>query len=148
MSLFIRNARRFSLYGIDERGDSYYTPKRFHCPACGFEPAENVSEKEYAHCPRCLTAIHEADSEGYECGGKLQPVSIWVKPDDSWEILGRCSLCGEIASTPVSDEDDPILLLSIAGRPLSMPPFPLEKIEELTRMMGGAGDKGGYDREP
>ena len=28
-----------------------YTPKRFHCPACGFEPAENVSEKEYAHCP-------------------------------------------------------------------------------------------------
>ena len=22
-----------------------YTPKRFHCPACGFEPAENVSEK-------------------------------------------------------------------------------------------------------
>lgn len=92
-----------------------YTPKRFHCPACGFEPAENVSEKEYAHCPRCLTAIHEADSEGYECGGKLQPVSIWVKPDDSWEILGRCSLCGEIASTPVSDEDDPVLLLSIAG---------------------------------
>ena len=120
-----------------------YTPKRFHCPACGFEPAENVSEKEYAHCPRCLTAIHEEDSEGYECGGKLQPVSIWVKPDDSWEILGRCSLCGEIASTPVSDEDDPVLLLSIAGRPLSMPPFPLEKIEELTRMMGGAGDKGG-----
>jgi hypothetical protein len=51
-------------------------------------------------------------------------------------------------STPVSDEDDPVLLLSIAGRPLSMPPFPLEKIEELTRMMGGAGDKGGYDREP
>ena len=93
-----------------------YTPKRFHCPACGFEPAKNVSEKEYAHCPRCLTAIHEADSEGYECGGKLQPVSIWVKPDDSWEILGRCSLCGEIASTPVSDEDDPVLLLSIAAR--------------------------------
>ena len=103
-----------------------YTPKRFHCPACGFEPAENVPEREYAHCPRCLTAIHEADSEGYECGGKLQPVSIWVKPD----------------------EDDPVLLLSIAGRPLSMPPFPLEKIEELTRMMGGAGDKGGYGREP
>ena len=36
--------------------DREYTPKRFHCPACGFEPAENVSEKEYAHCPRCLTA--------------------------------------------------------------------------------------------
>ena len=118
-----------------------YSSERFHCPACGFEPAENAPEKEYALCPRCLVAIHEEDSEGYECGGKLQPISIWVKPDDSWEILGRCSLCGEIASTPVSDEDDPVLLLSIA-------PFPLEKIEELTRMMGGAGDKGGYDREP
>ncbi len=43
----------------------YIPPSVFHCPACGFEPAENDARREYAHCPRCcLTAIHEADSEG------------------------------------------------------------------------------------
>lgn len=28
-----------------------YTPKRFHCPACGFEPAENVSDTARAALP-------------------------------------------------------------------------------------------------
>lgn len=30
-------------------------------------------------------------------------------------------------------------LMSIAMRPLSQPPFPLERIEEMNRLMGGEG---------
>ena len=30
-------------------------------------------------------------------------------------------------------------LMSIAMRPLSLPPFPLERIEEMTELMGGDG---------
>lgn len=30
-------------------------------------------------------------------------------------------------------------LMSIAMRPLSQPPFPLERIEEMTRLMSGEG---------
>ena len=30
-------------------------------------------------------------------------------------------------------------LMSIAMRPLSQTPFPLERIEEMTRLMGGEG---------
>ena len=30
-------------------------------------------------------------------------------------------------------------LMSIAMKPVSSPPFPLERIEELTQMMGGEG---------
>lgn len=30
-------------------------------------------------------------------------------------------------------------LMSIAMRPISRPPFPIEKIEEMTKMMGGEG---------
>jgi hypothetical protein len=30
-------------------------------------------------------------------------------------------------------------LMSIAMKPLANPPFPIERIEELTKMMGGEG---------
>ena len=74
----------------------------------------------------------------------MRPVSIWVKPDDSWEILQQCSLCGEIVASPMSEDDSPIKLLSLAAKLLSTPPFPIEKMEEMTAMMGGQGDVGGY----
>lgn len=37
------------------------------------------------------------------------------------------------------DGDNPMKLMSIAMRPLSLPPFPLDQIEEMTRRMGGDG---------
>lgn len=36
-------------------------------------------------------------------------------------------------------DDNPMLLMSIAMRPLCTPPFPLERIEEMTALMGGEG---------
>lgn len=30
-------------------------------------------------------------------------------------------------------------LMSIAMKPLALPPFPLERIQEMTRLMGGDG---------
>lgn len=33
-------------------------------------------------------------------------------------------------------------LMSIAMKPLAAPPFPIERIEEMTRMMGGEGSMG------
>lgn len=39
----------------------------------------------------------------------------------------------------VAADDNPMKLMSIALRPLCRPPFPLERIEELTALMGGEG---------
>ena len=36
-------------------------------------------------------------------------------------------------------DDNPMKLMSIAMKPLCEPPFPLERIEEMTRLMGGEG---------
>ena len=36
-------------------------------------------------------------------------------------------------------DDNPMKLMSIAMKPLSAPPFPLERIEEMTALMGGDG---------
>lgn len=113
------------------------------CFSCGFEMAE-----EDAHCPNCLCSLHEETQEEWECGGILQPISLWVKDDGSWEILQKCSLCGELAATPQAPRDNPLKLLQLAARPLADPPFPLERIGEMTRLMGGSGSTEGYYDEP
>ena len=70
-----------------------------------------------------------------------------MKTDKEWEIIQRCSLCQEMTSDPMSADDSPVKVLSIASKPLSEPPFPVEKMEELTKIMGGRGDIGGYYHE-
>ena len=39
-------------------------------------------------------------------------------------------------------------LMSIAMRPLANPPFPVERIEEMTAMMGGEGELPELYRKP
>lgn len=39
----------------------------------------------------------------------------------------------------IAADDNPMKLMSIAMKPVAMPPFPLEKIEEMTKLMGGEG---------
>ena len=104
------------------------------------------------HCPNCLCGIHREDVGYGECGGTLEPVSVWIKEDDCWEIIQRCRLCGKMTASAVADDDNRIKLLSVASKPLSFPPFPIEKLEELTRIMGGSGElekstTGGHQNE-
>ncbi|MPM93455.1 hypothetical protein SDC9_140592 [bioreactor metagenome] len=44
-----------------------------------------------------------------------------------------------MSSNRVAADDNPMKLMSIAMRPLTSPPFPIERIEEMTRLMGGEG---------
>ncbi len=59
----------------------------------------------------------------------------------------KCQFCGEMKTTRVTEYDNRIKLLSIAAKPLSSPPFPIEKMEELTRIMGGQEKIGGRHNE-
>ena len=54
-------------------------------------------------------------------------------------LIHRCRRCGHLSSNRVAADDNPMKLMSIAMKPLSQPPFPLEKIEEMTTLMGGDG---------
>ena len=47
--------------------------------------------------------------------------------------------CGKLSSNRVAADDNPMKLMSIALKPLTSPPFPLERIEKLTVLMGGDG---------
>lgn len=118
--------------------------ERYKCFVCGWTPAENEPDNEWEHCPNCLSSIHNETEQGLTCGGILEAVSIWVKPCGEWEVIQRCNACGEMKSSPMSEDDSPIKILAVASKPLSSPPFPVEKMEELTKIMGGSGDVGGY----
>ena len=48
-------------------------------------------------------------------------------------LIGACLLYTSAA------DDNPMKLMSIALKPLALPPFPLERVEELTALMGGEG---------
>ena len=115
--------------------------KEYRCPCCGWTSDLQDKEPWPDHCPNCLSGTHGP------CGGILEPVSVWIREDDKWEIISRCSFCGEMVSARMNERDNLIKVLSIASKPLSSPPFPVERIEELTRMMGGHGEIGGKFHE-
>lgn len=69
----------------------------------------------------------------------MDPVGVWVRKNGEWAIIHRCRICGHLSSNRVAADDNPMKLMSIAMKPLSQPPFPLEKIEEMAALMGGEG---------
>ena len=69
----------------------------------------------------------------------MKPVAVWVRKGGEWAIIHRCHLCGKLTSNRIAADDNPMFLMSIAMRPLCTPPFPLERIEEMTALMGGEG---------
>ena len=115
----------------------------FTCKVCGrlVVPAGAGSDHRN-HCPNCLCSLHldiEPGDREADCGGIMDPVGVWVRKNGEWAIIHRCRRCGHLSSNRVAADDNPMKLMSIAMKPLSQPPFPLEKIEEMTALMGGDG---------
>lgn len=115
----------------------------FRCKVCGREIfPENAGSAHRNHCPNCLISLHldiEPGDREADCGGIMDPISVWVRKDGEWAIIHRCRRCGVLSSNRVAADDNPMKLMSIAMQPLSTPPFPLERIEEMVALMGGDG---------
>lgn len=45
-------------------------------------------------------------------------------------------MCGTIHANRVAADDNPLLLMSLASKPLACPPFPLDKLEEMAALCG------------
>lgn len=115
----------------------------FVCKACGRQVVPGGAGSEHRnHCPNCLMSLHvdvEPGDRASDCGGHMEPVAVWVRKNGEWAIVHRCRRCGQMSSNRIAADDNPMKLMSIAMRPLAAPPFPLERIEEMTRLMGGDG---------
>ena len=108
----------------------------FTCKVCGWKvgPAGAGSEHRN-HCPNCLHSLHRAA----DCGGILEPIGVWVRKNGEWAVIHRCRRCGALRSNRTAADDSPVKLLSIALKPLALPPFPIERMEELSSLLGGGG---------
>ncbi len=93
------------------------------------------------HCPHCLWSLHvdlQTGDRRSACRGPMEPIAIGIQPDGEWSILHRCQRCGLIRPNRIAGDDNEVLLVSMALRPLARPPFPLERL--------GGASAGGEDR--
>lgn len=125
----------------------YYKTHRsdnsFVCRVCGRPVAPGGAGSNHRnHCPNCLSSLHVDNEPGDResgCGGVMEPIAVWVRKSGEWALIHRCRRCGKIGSNRVAADDNPMKLMSIAMKPLCLPPFPLERIEEMTALMGDDG---------
>ena len=116
----------------------------FVCKVCGRTVVAGGAGSEHRnHCPYCLSSQHldvEPGDRAADCGGAMEPITVWVRKNGEWAIIHRCRICGTLSSNRIAADDNPMKLMSLAMKPVSSPPFPLERIEEMTRLMGGDGE--------
>ena len=117
----------------------------FTCKVCGrMAVPAGAGTSHRNHCPNCLSSLHvdvEPGDRASDCGGIMEPVAVWVRKNGEWAIIHRCCRCGGLSSNRVAADDNPMKLMSIAMKPLCEPPFPIERIEEMTALMGGEGSR-------
>lgn len=61
----------------------------------------------------------------------MEPIALCVRGDGEWVLVHRCTHCDELKLNRTAGDDNPLLLVRIAVRPLAQPPFPLERLNRL-----------------
>lgn len=111
----------------------------FTCQVCGhLVTPEGAGTEHRNHCPYCLSSKHldiEPGDRAADCGGTMEPIAVWVRKGGEWALIHRCRICGALSSNRVAADDNPVKLMGLAMRPVSSPPFPVERIEELTELL-------------
>ncbi|NGO80438.1 RNHCP domain-containing protein [Streptomyces sp. YC504] len=107
----------------------------FACVRCGLTVSAQAADRTRRnHCPSCLHSRHVLDQvEGgpSACGSRMSPIAIAVLRTGDWTLVHRCVRCGELTSNPVCGDDNQLILMRMAVRPLADPPFPLEAFGTL-----------------
>lgn len=109
--------------------------KSFTCKYCGWIVTPQGAGSDHRnHCPNCLYSLHldiEPGDPESDCGGIMEPISVWIRRKGEWAVLHRCKRCGTIHSNRIAADDNPIKLVSIAFRPIGDLPFPVERMQEI-----------------
>jgi len=58
----------------------------------------------------------------------MEPIAITVRGDGEWVLIHRCHGCGVLHSNRIAGDDNPLLLVRLAVRPIAQPPFPLDRL--------------------
>lgn len=58
----------------------------------------------------------------------MEPIAVEVRGDGEWALVHRCLGCHALKSNRIAGDDNEFVLMSLASRPIAMPPFPLEPL--------------------
>jgi len=112
----------------------------FTCEHCGEVVSGRAPGTEHRnHCPHCLWSLHVDLRTGDRrcgCHGRMEPISVWVMKNGEWRIVHRCHKCGMMRANRVAGDDNELLLMSLAARPMAQPPFPLDRLRVDTVRQG------------
>ena len=60
----------------------------------------------------------------------MEPIAIWVRQNGEWALVHRCGTCKVVRINRVAGDDNEHALMSLAARPIALPPFPLDRFPE------------------
>jgi hypothetical protein len=109
----------------------------FICDHCKkFVPHTAPGTKHRNHCPSCLWSKHvaleaEQDDRKSQCLGLMKPIGISIRDDGEWALIHRCTKCELIRTNRIAGDDDEVMLLYLALRPLTNLPFPIDSLPML-----------------
>jgi hypothetical protein len=87
------------------------------------------------HCPGCLWSQHLDDDvpgdRDAQCSASMAPIAICVRDDGEWALVHLCGGCATVHLNRIAGDDNPLMLMRLAVRPLAQPPFPLEWLSRL-----------------
>ena len=104
----------------------------FRCGHCRLDVSTvAIGSAHRNHCPNCLWSRHLDDTPGdraAECGSLMEPIAITVRGDGEWILIHRCSGCDLLHLNRAAGDDNPLMLLRLAVKPLALSPFPLDRL--------------------
>ena len=125
-----------------QRGTEGTHEPSFVCEQCGRAvPGRAPGTEHRNHCPLCLWSVHVDMKPGDRrsgCRGHMEPIGVSVRDGNEWSVIHRCRKCGIVRVNRIAGDDNELVLMSLALRPLANPPFPLD---QLTRLVGPAGPR-------
>jgi hypothetical protein len=61
----------------------------------------------------------------------MEAIAVTVRGDGEWVLIHRCTGCDELRANRIAGDDNPLVLVRIAIKPLALTPFPLEVLAQL-----------------
>ena len=89
--------------------------EKFICENCGLE-VDKLHYTARDHCPYCLYSKHVDINPGDRkntCQGLLKPIGI-EKFKDSYKIIYKCIICGQLHKNIVASDDDINLIIDLS----------------------------------
>ncbi|MEV0201760.1 RNHCP domain-containing protein [Nonomuraea sp. NPDC050691] len=108
----------------------------FRCVGCRLDvPMIAPGTAHRNHCPHCLTSLHVdhriPGDRRAACRGRMAALSVSVRRDGEWLIIHCCQSCGELSANRIAGDDNALVLLRVAIRPLSDTRLPVSALLTL-----------------